>query len=423
MGRIDKTLQTPAFPATRAAQLHSSMLHFRGALAVSGEVRIAAERVSFAPTGWLEKLVGVAHAWEVPLRAIECVELRGAGDKRMVLRAGGESFTLGGRDLEPCFEGVVAARQSIETRPHDPTRSGAVPVTRADAVLLHWARQLGLDEAALPEVYASSPGMLHSAVSAAWGWLLLGADGMRFVPSGDARDTDLAWHLDLQTLGAPSADATELLALPDDRTFSPHEGEHAVRRIRAAWRRLTGGGSAGDAGAARNRRATFRAKPPVAPYMVLRIAPPPPADGAAAAASPEGLDPDGAAPESAPASATEAAPEAVPEAAPEQVFKGELRDLSFEGACLCIDEDIAPGTEVFVELPTLVAGMAWHARVVHGRHVVSPMLSDEYWLIGVKFDGLLPREREAVEHLVMEFQRSTIPVSRATAQPPGPTPV
>lgn len=423
MGLIDKTVQTPAAPATRASQLHASMLHFRGALAVSGEVRIAVDRVSFAPTGWLEKLVGVAHAWEVALRAIERVELRGTGDRRVVLRAGGEAYTLGGRDLEACFAAIVAARQSMETRPHDPTRSGTVPATRADSVLLHWAKQLGLDEAALPEVYASSPGMLQTAgESATWGWLLLGADGMRFLPSGDARETDLAWHIDLQTLGAPSAEATELLALPDNRMFAPHEGEHAVRRIRAAWRRLTGGAGSGDAGSARNRRATFRAKPPVAPFLVLRIAPPPPADGAdgqptseaVAPVSVDGLNPDEVAPE--------ATPDAAPEAAPEQVFKGELRDLSFEGACLCLDEAVPPGTEVFVELPTLVPGMAWHARVVHGRHVVSPMLSDAYWLIGVKFDGLLPREREAVEHLVMEFQRSTIPVSRATAMP-APTPV
>jgi hypothetical protein len=414
MGRFEQSVQTPASPAT----LHASMLHFRGALAVSGAVRVSADKVSFAPTGWFEKLVGVAHAWDVALPAIERVELRGSVDKRMVLRARGEAYTLGGRDLEPCFDAIVEARQSLETRPRDSARSGTVPATRADAVLLHWSKQLGLDEASLPEVLASAPGMVHTpGVSAAWGWLLLGADGMRFLPSGEARDTDLAWHLDLQTLGPPSADATELLSLPDDRRFTPYEGEHAVRRIRAAWRRLSGGGNAagGDAGLARNRRATFRAKPPVAPSMVLRVAPPPPPAGlegqpandpVEAPASPEGIDLDGP----------------VAEVAPERVYKGELRDLSFEGACLCLEEEVAPGTEVFVELPTLVAGMSWHAKVVHGRHVVCPMLSDEYWLIGVKFEGLLPREREAVEHLVMEFQRSTTPVARATAVPPATTP-
>ena len=99
---------------------------------------------------------------------------------------------------------------------------------------------------------------------------------------------------------------------------------------------------------------------------------------------------------------------ALAEAPPLPCHIGELRDLSFDGACVCVSEEIAVERRVYVHLPTLVSDAAWHAKVIHCRHVESAILAHSYWLVGLQFEGLVPREREAVEHLVMEFQRCAV---------------
>ena len=384
----------------------SSMSHHRGALAVAGVLRREGGALSFTPTGWLDKLVGVARTWSIDIAAIERVDVRGGLNPRLVITAEGEAFPLSGRSLEHCYEAIVEARRACDER-----LSWA---QRGDELLLHWAAALGLDESAMPEVRTAAGGMLlGDGPSAQWGCLVV-ADGLRFLPVGEPRITAAAWHHGPMAAGTPRPDEAEALTLPGGSRFVPTLGEVEVRRLRAAWRALSPTASGNAPGFfARNRRHTFRARPPVLPPVELQVIPEPSADEADATASvtaeprpevssvtalPMGFD--------APAM-NEGGPE-LPEAAPLVCLAGDLRDLSFEGACVCVADELAVERRVYVHLPTLAPDAAWHARVVHARRVESAILAQTYWLVGLRFEGLVPREREAVEHLVMEFQRSAV---------------
>ena len=380
----------------------SSMMHHRGALAAAGVLQREGSALSFTPTGWLDKLVGVARSWTIDIASIERINMRGGLNPRLVIGAEGESFVLSGRAIEPCYEALIEARHAC-----DEQFSWA---QRGDDLLLHWAAALGLDESALPEVHTAAGGVLLGAgPSAQWGCLLV-ADGLRFLPVGEPRVTDAAWHIAPATAGAPLPDETDVLTLPSGSRFVPTLGEVEVRRLRAAWRALspTASGNAPNV-FARNRRNTFRARPPVLPPIELEVIPEAPANDLTEAASfaaeprpevssvkplPTGFD----------AHAMNEGGPVAAEAPPLPSLSGELRDLSFDGACVCVSEEIAVERRVYVHLPTLVSDAAWHAKVIHCRHVESAILAHSYWLVGLRFEGLVPREREAVEHLLMEFQ-------------------
>ncbi len=388
----------------------SSMLHHRGALAVSGVLRSESGVLSFTPTGWLDKLVGVARSWSIDIAAIERVDVRGGLNPRLVITAEGEAFVLSGRALQSCYEAIVAARRAFDAQ-----FSWA---QRGDDLLLHWAAVLGLDESAMPEVRTAAGGvLLGEGPSTQWGCLVV-ADGLRFLPVGEPRLTDAAWHVAPAAAGAPLSDETDSLTLPSGARFVPTLGEVEVRRLRAAWRAIVPATPSSPPRSpsllAQNRRHTFRARPPVLPPVELQVIPEATANDLTAAVAtvaaeprpevsfvnplPTGFD--------APAM-NEGAP-ALAEAPPLPCHIGELRDLSFDGACVCVSEEIAVERRVYVHLPTLVSDAAWHAKVIHCRHVESAILAHSYWLVGLQFEGLVPREREAVEHLVMEFQRCAV---------------
>ncbi len=391
--------------------LFSSILHYRGLIAASGSLEITTERLRFTPSGWLDRITGAGQTWELPLLSIGRATLQGRIDRRLVIGAGGEEQVLGGGHLEECLAAVIEHHMAAESQWGEARRE-----LRGMSLLERWASVLGLDSTHLPEVPACELGMLQGPWRGAhFGWLLV-LDGLRFLPIGRARETPDAWQLEAGDLEQPAYDEERQLTLPGDRVFFPSQGDAGLRRLRSAWRNLRTWGPV-PAGYT-TRRATYRSRPTVPPAAVLRVlepadALPPPAErdpgedtlpdppvDSAPVPDPYSLDDP---------SLAGVAPEVpVGLSVVERRVHGELRDLSGGGARVAVSEAVEPGDEVFLEVPGLIPGKAFHAFAIHAREVAGPHVNGRYWLVGLRFDGLLPPEQNLIDKLVMLFQRAEL---------------
>lgn len=426
--------EAPDVGAVAPARREFSVLFFRSVLATGGTLRFERDGLSFTPTGWLDRVAGVGRDWRVEWGAIQQVVLSGVVDKRVEVVTADRTLSLGGSDLETLFDALVFTRN----RSADP----ALAVEGRDVVAT-WSKVLKLNPAEVRRPDAAAFGALRGPRRiAVWGWLVVD-EHLRFLPAGKPSvDADF-WSFPIEEVGAAPDGDTDALALFDGRTFEPSAGNEARRRLRNAWRmRVQTASSQGKTISERpNRRSSFRAAPPTPTTVVLRELAPS-ADGSRA----PGLSSGGSssrAPGLSPAASTSRTPgmplpaaSPRPPAAPapaEDVrtpsnpppaddartpsnppppegrsITCELRDLSFDGACLRVPEAISPGSNFALLLPPHLGALNLSVRVVYCRHVTSAMLATSYWLCGFRIESALPRDRDSLERLVMEFQRVAI---------------
>lgn len=412
-----------------------SILRYRGLIASSGTLELTADLVRFTPSGWLDRVTGVGQIWEVPLPSIDRILLEGRIDRRLLIGKGEEEHLFGGRRLDECLLALIRGRAAADEQSEASRRE-----LRGVDLLERWTKALGLGENAGATVRACELGMLQGNWRGArWGWLVV-HEGLRFLPVGPSRRSEEAWFIRAEALDPPEYDDDGRLPLPGDRVFFPSLGELALHRLRSAWRALRA--DRPMVGGEINRRATYRSRPTVPPAVSVRIPAPEPLPAEAAAAPPGALSAEEAGPAAyllatteAPQGVVDAAAAGPPPEAPadegadppertheevlsatgtvERVVRGELRDLSIGGACIAVMEEIPAKAELFLEIPGLLPGGEFHGVVLHSREVSGPHVQGHYWLVGVKFEGLLAPEENSIARLVMWFQRTELAPRRS----------